>query len=171
VVSLAKSELRAIIKNALEVALLLRESKMMSTVKALLLVAGLSGAAVSVAAADGFLGDADLAATFTGMTLDGVYQDGGFFSETYAPDGTIRYVDANGRSEGSWAVKDGAFCTFYKSQEGSCFFVRREGTNCFAFFEPKAGPGGSKVPREDWTSRGWNRASPSTCVESRQGTI
>jgi hypothetical protein len=127
--------------------------------------------APSAFSAGALLGDDDLTRTFRGMTLDGVYNDGGFFSETYAPDGTISYLDRNGRNEGTWSVSNGAFCTFYVKQEGSCFFVRREGANCFAFYEPKAGPNGTKVPRDDWTSRGWNRANPSTCLESRQGTI
>jgi hypothetical protein len=147
---------------------------MMSTVRASsLFSAGLIwiGVLTPAIAAGALLSNEDLAPTFRGITLDGVYQDGGFFSETYAADGTIRYFDGNGKANGNWSVKDGAFCTFYENQEGSCFFVRREGPNCFAFFEPKVGPGASRLPRDEWTSRGWNRASPSTCVESRQGTI
>jgi hypothetical protein len=147
---------------------------MMSIASDLRLVAlGLALAALPAPAmpAEAILGNDDLTRTFSGMTLDGVYKDGGFFSETYRPDGTINYLDANGRNDGNWSVKDGAFCTFYREQQGSCFFVRQEGANCFAFFEPKTGPGGTKVPRDDWTSRGWNRASPSTCTEPRQGTI
>jgi len=146
----------------------------MSTVQGfrrLALWLALSAMAAPAFAAGTLLANDDLGRTFSGVTLDGVYKDGGFFSETYAADGTISYLDANGKADGTWSVKDGAFCTFYKKQEGSCFFVKQEGSNCFAFFEPKAGPSGSKVPREEWTSRGWNRANPSTCVEPKQGTI
>jgi hypothetical protein len=144
---------------------------MLSGLRLLAFGLGLAALPAFASAAGALLGNDDLTRTFPGMTLDGVYKDGGFFSETYAPDGTIRYLDANGRGEGNWSVRDGAFCTFYTKQEGSCFFVRQEGANCFAFFEPKAGPAGTRVPRDEWTSRGWSRASPSTCVEPRQGTI
>ena len=123
------------------------------------------------AAADDMLDEGAIAATLTGITLDGVYADGGFFSETYAAGGAIAYRDRNGKSDGTWSIKDGMFCTFYENQQGACFFVRREGDNCFAFIEPKLGAGGSKVPRETWTSRGWNRATPSTCVVERKNSI
>ena len=65
--------------------------------------------------------EAEITATFSGMTLDGTYLDGTFFTETYHDDGSIRYWDAVGADSGEWEVKDGQFCTFYDSQQGACF--------------------------------------------------
>ena len=79
--------------------------------------------------------EAEITATFTGMTLDGTYLDGTYFTETYHDDGTIRYWDAVGADSGEWEVKDGQFCTFYDSQQGACFSVERDGANCFTFYE------------------------------------
>jgi hypothetical protein len=145
----------------------------MSTVRALpaLLVAAALAGPAPAAVAEDFLGDAAIRTAFAGVTLDGVYAEGIFFTETYAADGTIAYVDRNGPNTGTWSVRDGMFCTFYQAQQGACFFVRRDGENCYAFFEPKAGAGGSKVPRDVWTSRGWDRARPSTCTETRKDSI
>ncbi|WEK50706.1 MAG: hypothetical protein P0Y66_00945 [Candidatus Kaistia colombiensis] len=96
---------------------------------------------------------------FSGVTLDGIYNNGAFFSETYNADGSIRYHDMDGSDSGRWSVRDGKFCTFYDSQQGACFFVERDGGNCFTFFAPEETGG----PAQDWTSRGWDRRKPSTC--------
>lgn len=108
---------------------------------------------------------------FTGITLDGIYNDGTFFSETYFEDGTIRYHDATGADSGEWSVSGDMFCTFYEGQQGACFFVVREGQNCFVFFEPVRGPDEIAVPREIWTSRGWNKQSEATCIKPPEAVI
>ncbi len=117
------------------------------------------------------MADGDIDKAFRGVTLDGVYHDGTFFSETYFEDGTIRYHDAQGADSGDWSVRENMFCTFYEGQQGACFFVVRDGKNCFTFFEPVAGPDGKSVPREDWTSRGWNRQEEATCVKPPEAII
>jgi hypothetical protein len=114
---------------------------------------------------------AEIETVFRGITLDGVYNDGAFFSETYFDDGSIRYHDALGADSGDWSVRGNMFCTFYEGQQGSCFFVVREGDNCFTFFEPERGPGGEIVPRESWTSRGWNREQKATCIMPPEAVI
>jgi hypothetical protein len=103
----------------------------------------------------------DIEKTFEGMTLDGVYYNGQFFTEAYHDDGSIRYSDSSGADSGEWSVKDGKFCTFYEGQEGACFEVERDGANCFTFYEPE--PDTGKINPDNWTSRGWNRASKPTC--------
>jgi len=108
---------------------------------------------------------------FAGITLDGIYNDGTFFSETYFEDGTIRYHDASGADSGEWSVRGDKFCTFYEGQQGACFFVIREGRNCFVFFEPVRGPGDTIVPRESWTSRGWNKQNEATCIKPPEAVI
>ncbi|MBZ0228600.1 MAG: hypothetical protein K8F58_09155 [Bauldia sp.] len=105
----------------------------------------------------------DVEATFRGMTLDGIYDDGAFFSETYFEDGTIRYHDSSGADSGEWSVSGDMFCTFYEDQTGACFFVERDGANCFTFFESIEDGQGHMAPRREWTSRGWSRDRDSTC--------
>lgn len=102
--------------------------------------------------------------TFSGFTFDGIYDDGSFFSETYFEDGSIRYHDVDGADSGQWSVEGDTFCTFYEGSQGACFFVDRDGANCFTFYEAIEGEGGSWKPSETWTSRAWNRVSDSTCV-------
>ena len=71
---------------------------------------------------------------------------------------------SNGADSGQWSVEGDTFCTFYESAQGACFFVERDGENCFTFYEAVEGAGGALSPSETWTSRGWNRESDSTCT-------
>lgn len=109
--------------------------------------------------------EAELEGIFSGMTLDGVYADGTFFTEIYKDDGSIRYHDPDGSDSGEWSVQDGKFCTFYEASQGACFIVERDGANCYSFFVPD-GPGPDAKPEADWTSRGWNRELPPTCPKA-----
>jgi hypothetical protein len=118
--------------------------------------------AVSPALAGERLAEADIAQTFSGMTLDGIYAEGEFFSETYKDDGTIRYHGSEGADTGEWSVQNGKFCTFYEGQQGACFFVEKDGANCYSFFAEADGSDG-RLPEVKWTSRGWDRSLPSTC--------
>ena len=69
------------------------------------------------------LPESEIAKTFSGMSLDGTYHDGEFFSETYNEDGSIRYHGAESADSGEWSVENGRFCTFYESGQGACLFV------------------------------------------------
>jgi hypothetical protein len=129
---------------------------------ALTAVAFVALGALPVAASERMIA-ADIQKTFSGMTLDGVYNDNSYFSETYNDDGTIRYHDTEQSDSGQWTVKGNTFCTFYQLQEGACFFVERDGDNCFTFFEAIKGDNGQMSEAKDWTSRGWDRKSPDTC--------
>jgi hypothetical protein len=108
---------------------------------------------------------------FEGITLDGVYKDGLFFSETYFEDGLIRYHDVQGADSGEWTVEDDTFCTFYENQTGACFFVVRDGENCFSFFEAVEDERGGVFPADDWTSRGWNREMDPTCSSPPEAEV
>jgi len=121
------------------------------------------GLAAQAAHAGARVPEAEIAALFSGVTLDGIYNNGAFFSETYSEDGSVRYHDIDGSDSGQWSVRDGKFCTFYDSQEGACFFVERDGANCFTFFVPEETGSPDAGPAKDWTSRGWDRRKPSTC--------
>lgn len=107
------------------------------------------------------MSQAEIEAALPGITLDGIYWDGTYFTETYHDDGTIRYWDAVAADSGEWSIQDGQFCTFYSGQEGACFTVERDGTNCFTFFEKD--PDTGAIDPKKWTSRGWNRAHDNTC--------
>ncbi len=130
----------------------------------LLLVSGTEAALPLMAAAD-------IEKAFRGVTLDGIYYDGSFFSETYFEDGTIRYHDAVGADSGDWSVSEDMFCTFYADQQGACFVVVRDGKNCFTFYETDNQPDGTAKPRPDWTSRGWNRNEEATCTTAPEAVI
>lgn len=127
------------------------------------LVVGLTAA--GAAAAGERMGEGAIEQALAGITLDGVYADGTFFSESYNADGSIRYHDPDGADSGEWSVQDGRFCTFYENSQGACFFVERDGANCFTFYEPD-GDGDNAKPKPDWTSRGWNRDLPPTCPKA-----
>ena len=115
------------------------------------------------AAAGERMSAADIEATLGGITLDGIYFDGTYFTEAYHDDGSIRYWDAVSADSGEWSVQDGQFCTFYESQQGTCFTVERDGTNCFSFFEKDADTGA--IDPKKWTSRGWIRGQDNTCPD------
>jgi hypothetical protein len=113
----------------------------------------------------------EIAKALTGITLDGIYQDGLFFSETYFEDGLIRYHDVHGADSGEWLVEDDTFCTFYETQSGACFYVERDGDNCFTFFEAIEDDDGKTHPAPQWTSRGWNRDMDQTCPTPPEAEI
>ena len=146
-------------------ALLLREYGMVSTAMRLfpVVIALLVAVSAAGAAAGEPMSGEDMRLTFRGMVLDGIYDDGTFFSETYFEDGSIRYHDSNGADSGEWSVSGETFCTFYEDQSGACFFVERDGQNCFTFYEAVEEGQGRMAPQREWTSRGWSRESPSTC--------
>ena len=137
---------------------------MKSTDKPIALIAAIVilGLAAQPAAAGERMSEAEIAAALTGITLDGIYFNGSYFTETYRDDGTVRYWDAVAADSGEWSIRDGEFCTFYESQQGACFVVERDGTNCFTFIEPD--PDTGKIDPQKWTSRGWNRKHPPTCA-------
>ena len=56
------------------------------------------------AATDHLLGF-EIRRALVGITLDGIYPTGAFFSETYGEDGAIRYDDADGADKGEWSVR------------------------------------------------------------------
>jgi hypothetical protein len=136
---------------------------------AALLVVAVFSCLAPTAIASETMDAADIAKTFSGMTLDGVYYNGQFFTETYDDDGSIRYHDASGADSGEWSVRDGKFCTFYEDQEGACFEVERDGANCFTFVEPD--PDTGRIDPESWTSRGWSRAAKPTCPTAPEVAI
>ncbi len=111
----------------------------------------------------------EIGRTFSGMTLDGVYASGLFFTETYHEDQSIRYWDTNAADSGRWFVRNGQLCTFYRNQQGACFIVDRDGDNCFTFYEPS--PDDATVPLPDWTSRGWDRRKSATCPTPPEAAI
>ena len=106
-----------------------------------------------------------------GITLDGIYPTGAFFSETYGEDGTIHYHDADGADKGDWSVRGDTFCTFYHRQAGGCFYVVSHGANCFTFHRSAEDKTGRRAPGAEWSAEGWNRDRPATCPKSPEVEI
>ena len=90
--------------------------------------------------ADGWMSEQELNATLAGKTVEGIWEDGTWFSETYQPDGRIENsIGSLGfHGKGDWNItadpipfRSGVLCKF-----GDCWRVRRI-TNCFGLFSPK----------------------------------
>ncbi len=104
---------------------------------------------------------ATIEATFSGMSFLGVYDDGTWFSEIYAPDGSISYVDAVvGHHVGDWSVRGNTFCTFYTDMDGVCLTAEQTSANCYLMAPPPATKG---AVSEGSVTIGWNALEPSTC--------
>lgn len=104
---------------------------------------------------------ATLEATFSGMSLIGVYDDGTWFSEIYAPDGSISYVDEQGHWFGEWHVSGNQFCTDYEGINGVCLTAERISENCYFFAPPP--PTKGQPPSDVPPVVGWNALAPTTC--------
>ncbi len=117
-----------------------------------------------------WMSDSELSETFKGHRIDGHYDNGDTFEETYAANGEVTYRDDLRRSGGRWSVKSGTFCTIYDDDPaGGCYRVRRQGDNCFEFYFVARNEGEAmRDPRKpDWTARGWFPEKPSTCVDGQ----
>src|SRR4051812_11016847 len=101
----------------------MKSTKTLSIV--LLLVSLLANAALAVEHLHGF----EIRRLLSGITLDGVYRGGAFFSETYNEDGTLRYRDGSSADTGRWEAATDLFCTYYEHQQGGCFYVASDGSN------------------------------------------
>lgn len=104
---------------------------------------------------------ATLEETFSGMSLIGIYEDGSWFSEIYAPDGSISYVDDQGHWFGEWHVSGTLFCTDYEGVEGVCLTAERISSNCFLFAPPP--PTKGQPPSDIPPVYGWSALAPTTC--------
>lgn len=109
----------------------------------------------------------EMRAAFGGKTLDGHYQGGRTFTETYRADGSLRYRDELRASNGHWSVTAGTFCTIYdEDSTGGCFRVHREGANCYEFYFVARTEEKAKEPgTPSWTARAWHTGEKSTCVD------
>jgi hypothetical protein len=127
----------------------------------------LAAAAGGPAAAQELMDAASMEATFSGMSLTGIYDDGSMFSEIYAPDGTLSYVDANGHLAGTWEVRDNTFCTFYEDGQSTCLTAEQVSDNCYVFAEPAGagkGKGEQDADMDLGVVIGWSAIEPSTCA-------
>ena len=109
------------------------------------------------------MSDAEILATFPGMTMVGNYGDGVKFAETYHLGGNISYSDDQGVDAGNWFEREGLFCTFYKTANGACFQIVKTGANCFEMYVAEGQDGKKEVPSPNWNSVGWDEKRPSTC--------
>jgi hypothetical protein len=120
-------------------------------------------------AIEAWLGDSELVEQFKNTTINGRYANGKAFTETYAADGRLTYVEAGVSLAGHWSVREGTFCTIYDADAaGGCYRVTRVGPNCFEFFfvsrteETAPGPTDG-TPR--WTARAAIQGKPTACKD------
>jgi hypothetical protein len=139
-------------------------SPALSSALALVVVASLPAGADQASL---WMTESELRTTFTGVTIDGHYQNGRTFTETYAAEGGVDYRDSVRVSGGHWSIVAGTFCTIYDDDPaGGCFRVMRSGENCYEFYfvartEEQAATPGSP----DWSARGWLNSKPATCTD------
>ncbi len=131
----------------------------------------LAGAATAQDRTVTWMGNEEIKAAFTGVTINGIYGDGATFTESYAQDGRITYKDTRAALAltGRWSVINRSFCTLYDTLiTGGCFRVSRHSNNCFEFyfFSNSKSEAALDLPtRPSWTARGWDKARASTCDE------
>jgi len=73
------------------------------------------------------------------------------FAEAYNPDGSIDYSDTDTSETGHWTVKAGTFCTDYDHMNGGCWYVLKQGPNCYEFYD--ANPSGPAPDAEALAGR------------------
>ena len=122
----------------------------------------------STSAMTAWLNDEELQ-RFRDATLDGRYVSGKVFTEHYAADGRLKYVERDMTLAGHWSITQGTLCTIYDYDEtGGCYRVAQVDTNCYEFYfvsrteQAAPGPRGGK-PR--WTARGAIQGQPSACKD------
>lgn len=139
-------------------------------VKNIARITGVTAIMISAAAAAGdpWMNEADLAATFTGATLEGKYGSGRSFSEVYLKDGSLEYREAAATIAGKWTLEAGAFCTIYDNDSsGGCYRVKKVADNCYEFhFVARTKQQAHARPeRPSWTARGSIVGKPGNCTE------
>lgn len=116
------------------------------------LALALAGAPTGVRAAE-FLSPTRLAEELGGKTIKGYYlADKVNFVEAYQADGRISYKDDLKGDVGRWSVRGQAFCTFYATIAGGCWFVLKHSANCLEFHRA-SDQGTEPVTREDLLAR------------------
>lgn len=108
----------------------------------------------------------DMHKTFAGQRVAGFYPNGIKFEETYGPSGSIAYKDDLNTDTGNWSISGNNFCFFYRSMQGGCFKLHREGNNCYQAvlsseaMNSKRGP----LSKTGWSVSMWRADMPSTCT-------
>lgn len=139
----------------------------MRRITTLLAVASLVLAPASARTGGPWMTDNELRTTFGGQSIDGHYQNGSTFSETYQSSGRVSYRDERRETGGRWTIIEGTFCTIYDDDPtGGCFRVMRSGENCYEFYFVARTEDEARTPRSpDWSARGWLSTSSATCTD------
>lgn len=103
-----------------------------------------------------------------GHAISGYYiADKKPFAEVYNSDGSIDYSDTDSSETGHWSVKAGTFCTFYDRIAGGCWYVLKEGKNCYEFYAADATgavPGVAELERRQPTARAGRDDGKMSCA-------
>lgn len=117
-----------------------------------------------------WLSNAEIEAALSGKTIDGRYASGRAFSERYASDGRVQYMEAGATIGGRWSVTSGTLCTIYDNDPaGGCFRVSRVSENCFEFFFAARTEEAVRAPNGGpplWTARGSVNGEASACHDA-----
>lgn len=98
-----------------------------------MVIAAMAG--VSGATAAELVDEAQLSIELGGHTIKGYYTGSNVsFVEVYLSGGRITYKDDDKADAGRWSVRNGAFCTFYDTISGACWYVLKRSVNCYEFF-------------------------------------
>lgn len=124
----------------------------------------------AVQSGSGWLTQTEILQQFKGSTIDGRYANGKAFTERYAADGRLSYMETGLTLGGHWSVTEGTLCTIYDfDASGGCYRVARVDTNCYEFYfvsrteSAAPGPPGGKP---SWTARGALQGKASACRDA-----
>jgi len=114
-----------------------------------------------------WLSGSEIAAQFSGHTIDGRYASGKAFTEQYGADGGVFYTEPGVGLRGHWSVTEGTLCTIYDGDtSGGCYRVARVDINCYEFYfvaRTEAAAPGPPDGKPAWTARGALQGKPSAC--------
>ena len=109
----------------------------------------------------------EASAVLRGITVEGEYDNGAAWTETFHRDGRSTYTDDGGTGTGTMRFAPPGVCFAYPDTTGltgGCFEVWRRGARCFDFYgvANAAGPMDRRFGRF-WSARAWTTGGREDC--------
>lgn len=114
----------------------------------------------------------ELAESFLGQTMDGIYKNPrersgtNQFTESFYADGTTYYREGKFTQEGLWEIRDGQFACFTYPEENPdtehCFAIYESGTCQYAYARRNV-RNGKPIHPNAWTAKTLKWGDVSTC--------